>query len=134
MYIAFSQYMLIWYANLPEETGYLIRRTEGAWMPVAFALLVVKFVIPFFLLIGRDGKRKESYLLFVSLWVLAAQWLDCYWMVYPMMGKPVFGWYEIGIFLGILGLFVLSVTWFLQRVQPFPIKDPRLLEATHFHQ
>ncbi|MDP2600564.1 MAG: molybdopterin oxidoreductase [Deltaproteobacteria bacterium] len=134
-YIAFSQYMLIWYGNLPEETGFMIRRTEGAWMPVALALLFGKFVIPFFLLISRPAKRHENYLLFVSVWVLAMQWLDCYWIVYPMLNaKPVFGWQEIGLFLGFMGLFVLSVTWVMQKIPMVPMKDPRLLEGVNHHQ
>lgn len=133
-YIAFSQYMLLWYGNLPEEIGYMIRRTEGSWTPVALALLFGKFIIPFFLLISRPAKRKEGYLVFVSFWVLAAQWLDCYWMVFPVMGKPVFGWQETGIFLGFLGLFVLSVTWVLQRIPPLALGDPRILEGVRHHQ
>lgn len=133
-YIAFSQYMLIWYGNLPEETGYLIRRTEGGWMPVALALLFGKFIIPFFMLLSRNAKRNPGYLLFVSIWVLAAQWLDCYWLVFPMLGAPLFGWQEIGTFLGFLGLFILSVTWVLQRIPPIPWKDPGLLEGVNYHQ
>ncbi|OGQ04038.1 MAG: hypothetical protein A3F82_06780 [Deltaproteobacteria bacterium RIFCSPLOWO2_12_FULL_44_12] len=134
-YIAFSQYMLIWYANLPEEIGYMIRRTEGAWTPVALALLFGKFVIPFFLLLSRDAKRNEKFLVAVAVWVLVFQWLDCYWMIFPLLGeKPVFGWQEIGIFLGFLGLFVLTVTLVLQKIPPVPMKDPRLLEGVNHHQ
>lgn len=134
-YIAFSQYMLIWYGNLPEETGFMIRRTEGVWVPVALALLFGKFVIPFFLLISRPAKRHENYLLFVAVWVLAMQWLDCYWIVYPMLNaKPVFGLQEIGLYAGFLGLFVLSVTWVMKRIPMVPMKDPRLLEGVNHHQ
>lgn len=134
-YIAFSQYMLIWYGNLPEETGYMIRRTEGAWTPVALILLFGKFVIPFFLLLSRPAKRNEGYLVFVSVWVLIAQWLDFYWMIYPVFReKPVLGWQEVGIFLGFLGLFVLSVTAVLQRIPPVALRDPRLVEGLHHHQ
>lgn len=134
-YSAFSQYMLIWYGNLPEEIGYLIRRQEGAWVPVSLALLFGKFIIPFFLLLSRPAKRNENYLLFVAVWVLISQWLDIYWMVYPLLGeKPLFGWQEIGITVGFLGLFVLSVVWFLQRFPPVALKDPRLLEGVNHHQ
>ncbi len=134
-YIAFSQYMLIWYGNLPEETGFMIRRTEGAWVPISLALLFGKFVIPFFLLISRPAKRNENYLIFIAVWVLAMQWLDCYWIVYPVLNdKPVFGWQEMGMFAGFLGLFVLSVTWVMQRIPLVPMKDPRLLEGVNHHQ
>lgn len=134
-YIAFSQYMLIWYGNLPEEIGYMIRRTEGSWTPVALALLFGKFVVPFFMLISRPAKRNENYLLFVAVWVLAAQYLDVYWMIYPVLGaKPVFGFQEVGLFLGFLGLFVLNACLFLQRVSPVAMKDPRLLDGVNHHQ
>lgn len=133
-YIAFSQYMLIWYANLPEETPYLIRRTEGSWTPIALALLFGKFIIPFFLLLSRAAKRKASYLAFVAVWVLVAQYFDIYWLVFPMIGKPVLGWMELGIFLGFLGLFILSVTAVLQRIPPVAMKDPWLLEGLNYHQ
>lgn len=134
-YIAFSQYMLIWYGNLPEEIDYMIRRTEGHWTKIALALLFGKFIIPFFLLLSREAKRREGYLVFVSLWVLVAQYLDCYWMIFPVVGlKPIFGFAEILIFAGFLGLFVLSVAAFLQRVSPVPMKDPRLMEGVGHHQ
>ncbi|MDO8494420.1 MAG: hypothetical protein Q7S68_03695 [Deltaproteobacteria bacterium] len=134
-YIAFSQYMLIWYGNLPEETVYMMKRTEGPWMPVALFLLIGKFIIPFFLLINRLAKRSPAYLSFVAVWVLVAQWVDIYWIVYPMVGeKPVFGWQEIGMTLGFLGLFVLSVTAILQRVRPIAIHDPKLSDGLHHHQ
>ncbi len=133
-YIAFSQYMLIWYGNLPEEIPYMIRRTEGSWTPVALALLFGKFIIPFFLLISRPAKRNENYLAFVAAWVLAAQWLDIYWLVFPLVGTPVFGWMELGVFVGFLGLFVLSVTLVLQRIPLLAAKDPWLSEGLHYHQ
>lgn len=133
-YIAFSQYMLIWYANLPEETPWMIRRTEGAWTCVALALLFGKFIVPFFMILSRPAKRHAGFLAFVAVWVLASEWLDIYWIVYPMLGKPVFGWQEIGMFLGFMGLFLLSVTWVLQRIPPVALKDPRLLEGVNHHQ
>lgn len=133
-YIAFSQYMLIWYGNLPEETPYLIRRTEGTWTPVALALLFGKFILPFFLLLSRSAKRSAPWLGFVSMWVLVFQYLDIYWLVFPTIGKPVLGWMEIGIFLGFLGLFILSVTGVLQRIPPVAMKDPWLLEGLNYHQ
>lgn len=134
-YIAFSQYMLIWYANLPEETFYLITRTQGSWKPVSLALMLVKFGIPFFLLVSRPAKRNENWLLFVAIWFLVAQWIDIYWMVFPTFFKvPVFGWMEVGMTAGFVGLFFLSVGWCLSRVNVVAIKDPRVEEALHHHQ
>ncbi|MBI2339620.1 MAG: molybdopterin oxidoreductase [Deltaproteobacteria bacterium] len=134
-YIAFSQYMLIWYANLPEETPYMIARTQGAWKPVSVALMLVKFVIPFFLLVSRPAKRKENWLMFIAFWFLGAQWLDIYWMVFPAhFDKPVFGFMEIGMFLGFAGIFFLSVGGFLRKVNVVPVQDPWLEQCLHHHQ
>jgi hypothetical protein len=134
-YIAFSQFMLIWYANLPEETVYMLTRTQGAWKPVSIALMLGKFVIPFFLIICRPAKRNENYLLLMTVWFLGAQWLDVYWMVFPtFFHQPIFGWMEIGIFLGFAGLFCLSVGSFLNRVSVVAIKDPSLIEGVQHHQ
>ncbi|MBI4125874.1 MAG: molybdopterin oxidoreductase [Deltaproteobacteria bacterium] len=134
-YVAFSQYMLIWYANLPEETPYMITRVSGAWKPVSTALMVVKFVIPFFLLVARPAKRRDGWLMFVAFWFLAAQWLDIYWMVFPAhFDKPVFGFMEIGMFLGFAGIFSLCVGGFLKRVSTVAVKDPWLEQCLHHHQ
>ncbi len=135
-YIAFSQFMLIWYGNLPEETFYMIQRVEGNWLPVSVALLLLKFVIPFFLLLPAGMKRKENYLLGVAVLVLVAHWIDCYWMVFPTLSPshPVFGWMEIGMIPGFLGLFGLSVGWLLSQVPVYPEKDPKLLDGVNFHQ
>ncbi|MBI4366472.1 MAG: hypothetical protein HY543_06610 [Deltaproteobacteria bacterium] len=135
-YIAFSQFMLIWYADLPEETFYLIKRMSGAWLPVSWVLLVVKFIVPFLLLLPQGPKRRPGYLRALALWILAAHYLDCYWLVVPRFAPqgPVFGWMEIGIFIGFAGLFGLAVSTFLARVPLVPQRDPRLLEAVHFHQ
>lgn len=134
-YIAFCQYMLIWYANLPEETFYFITRTKGEWKSISIALMLVKFVIPFFLLISRPAKRNENWLLFMAFWFLGAQWLDLYWIVFPTFFEvPVFGWMEVGIFMGFTGLFCLSVGYRLTRVNVVAYKDPWLHEALHHHQ
>lgn len=137
-YIAFSQFMLIWYANLPEETVYMIRRTTGEWTWVALFLLFGKFVVPFFLILSRPAKRAVGFLKVVCYWVLAAHWVDIYWLVYPQLEEgnahPMFGWQEIGLFLGMMGLFILSVTWWLGKVNLVPLKDPALLEGLNHHQ
>ncbi len=134
-YIAFSQFMLIWYANIPEETAYFLSRVGGGWKTLSFALILFKFVIPFFLLISRPAKRNGNILIFICLWFLAAQWLDLYWMIFPRFFKsPVFGWMEVGIFAGFAGLFCLSVGNFLSKVSIVAIRDPRLGQALHHHQ
>jgi hypothetical protein len=134
-YIAFSQYMLIWYANLPEETFFIIERTEGAWLPVSLLLLIGKFIVPFLALLPRWAKRTPTHLAAVSVWLLVMQYVDLYWLVYPSYFKDQlnFGFYEVFIFLGFLGLFLFSVTRFLSRNSLVPIKDPRIAESMHHH-
>lgn len=130
-YIGFSQFLLIWYANLPEETIFYLNRSQGGWMAMSFSLLIFKFAVPFLLLLPRWAKRTPSHLIMVSVLILIMQYVDIHWMVYPNLdnSRVLFGWQEIGIFLGFLGLFVLSVTRFLEKNNLVAIKDPRISEA-----
>ncbi len=82
-YIAFSQYMLIWYANLPEETQFYSPRQIGVWATITLTLLFVHLIIPFPGLLSRHVKRKNAVLAFWSVWSLLACALDIYWLVIP---------------------------------------------------
>ena len=134
-YIGFSQYMLIWYANLPEETTYIIPRTEGAWLPVSLLLLIGKFIVPFIALLPRWAKRSPVHLTALAIWILIMQYVDLYWLVYPAFSPEhvKFGFFEITIFAGFLGLFLMVVTRFLSRHSIVPLKDPRIEESLHHH-
>jgi hypothetical protein len=134
-YIAFSQFMLIWYANLPETTGYFIKRFDGGWMYVSAFLLLGKFLLPFFLLLPREAKRNETLLLWVAVFMLVAQWIDMMWLVQPEFyaDRPRFGVIEIGMILGFLGIFGLMISRFLSRYNVVAIGDPRLEESVHHH-
>ncbi len=134
-YIAFSQFMLIWYANLPEETGYFLRRMNGSWMWITVFLLIGKFLVPFIWLLPREAKRDEKTLVRVGIWMLIAHWVDIFWLVGPEFSAqaPQLGWIEIGTSLGFLGVFGLVVTRFLSRNNVLAIGDPRLAESVHGH-
>ncbi len=133
-YIAFSQFMLIWYANLPEETVYYLHRSHGGWMEVSLALLIFKFVVPFVALLPRWAKRTPAHLVMVSILILVMQFVDLYWMVYPnYKDHVVFSWMEVGVFIGFLGTFLLLVTGFLAKNNLVPIKDPRIHESLSHH-
>jgi hypothetical protein len=82
-YIAFSQYMLIWYANIPEETQFFIPRQIGPWVAVSLALIVIHFVLPFFGLMSRHVKRASVLLVFWLFWLLAAHAYDMFWLIMP---------------------------------------------------
>lgn len=134
-YIAFSQFMLIWYANLPEETEYYIMRSQGGWMGISTALLIFRFIVPFLALLPRDAKRNDSNVLLISAIVLIMQYVDIYWMVYPNFydGHVTFGFWEIGIFAGFAGLFILTIMSFWSKHSLVPLKDPRMHEAINHH-
>jgi len=133
-YIAFSQYMLIWYANMPEETFYMVRRVEGGWLPVSIALALARFVIPFLLLLSRGAKTNRRRLVWISAFILVGQVLDIYWLVGPQLhpSGPVMGPAELGPVLLQAGLLMLSVHHFLRRHRPVAVGDPLLEESICF--
>ncbi len=134
-YIAFSQYMLIWYANLPEETFFFIKRQTHGWQYWGVALALMKFILPFFLLIRKWAKVRANYVLSVGVLMLAASWVDLYWNVAPAFVENArWGWQEIGIFAGFFGLFGLTVSRFYSRHPLVPVKDPYLLEGVNHTQ
>lgn len=134
-YIAFSQFMLIWYANIPEETEFYITRSLNGWMAISFALLIFRFIVPFLVLLPRGAKRNDTVLVSVSILVLVMQYVDLYWLVYPNFfdGVPQFGFWEIGIFLGFAGLFILTMIQFMKKNNLVAINDPRIHEAINHH-
>jgi hypothetical protein len=134
-YIAFSQYLLIWYANMPEESFYIHERVTGAWGAVTVALALVRFVIPFFMLLSRRAKTSPPLLLTASGLILVGQALDLYWLVIPEYSEagPVFGFYEIGPLALVIGLFLVAVARFLGRHAAQPMGDPFFEDAKAFH-
>jgi hypothetical protein len=135
MYIAFSQFMLIWYANLPEEITYMIHRTFTGWGGVGIALGTLRFVIPFFVLMPQKWKENEMVLLTVGGGILLGQWIDLYWLVLPAFSPQtvVLGWTEIGITLGFVGLFGWWVLRFLSRHPVAAANDPLFESSVRFH-
>jgi hypothetical protein len=134
-YIAFSQFMLIWYANLPEETEFFIMRSQNGWLWISFSLLIFRFIVPFLALLPRGAKRTDGHVLLVSTIVLIMQYVDIYWMVYPNFfdGHVTFGFWEIGVFAGFAGIFLLTIFSFWSKHSLVPLKDPRLHEAINHH-
>ena len=133
-YIAFCQFMLIWYANLPEETIFYLHRSHGGWKAVSYSLLVFKFLIPFLALLPRQAKRNPKWLVGVSILILIMQYIDIYWLVYPNFeDHVVFGLPELSMLVGFLALFLFFVFRFLTKNSVVPIKDPRLNEALDHH-
>jgi uncharacterized membrane protein YczE len=135
MYIAFSQFMLIWYANLPEEIDYMIPRTFTGWGGVGIALGTMRFVIPFFALMHQRMKENEVSLMTVAGIILIGHWIDLYWLILPAFSRQtvVLGWAEIGITLGFLGLFGWCLLRFFARHPVAPRRDPAFEASVRFH-
>ncbi len=131
-YIAFSQYMLVWYANLPEEAVYYLHRSAGDWKWLSLALILFKFIVPFLFLLPRWVKRDEGSLIVVSILVLIAQYADLYWMVYPQFDHEHihFGLLELGLLVGFIGLFLYCLFYFFSRHSLVPVHDPRQKESS----
>lgn len=134
-YIAFSQYMLIWYANIPEETIFYKPRSQGVWALVSVLLILLKFVVPFFALLSRKAKRQMGSLCSVALLILVMQYVDLYWLIYPNFDPHNihFDFREVFIFFGFLGAFLFAVSKFLSKHPLVAKKDPRKHESDHHH-
>jgi hypothetical protein len=133
-YLAFSQYVLIWYANLPEETVFFARRWRGGFQTVTVLLVLGHFAVPFFLLLARSVKRSPRALAVAGVWVLAAHLVDLYWLVLPAQPGARAGvrLVDVTVFIGVGGLFVAALAWLLARHALVPLRDPRLGEALAF--
>ncbi len=129
-YLFFSQFLVIWYGNLPEETSFLfLRMVRPEWRSISIAMLVLTFVLPFWGLIGVQPKKTPAILATFAIISLLGVWTDRYVLVVPSIVQQApdlpLGWPEAGITLGFLGLWGLCYTWFAQR---FPIVSPTLVE------
>jgi hypothetical protein len=130
-YIGFGQYMLIWYANIPEETHYFITRNTESWWGMSMLLVIGRFFIPFGILLLQSIKKEPRRLCYVAGWIVCMQMLDMYIIVLPALhgtGVQVSIWdfvslVAIGATLGFVYLRIVS------RTSLFPVRDPRLIES-----
>ena len=133
-YIAFSQFMLIWYANLPEETFWFLNRWEGSWLVYSIIFVLIHFLIPFFALVSQPSKTNASRLKFMSIWLLVAHFMDLYFLVMPTFTPDgiVLGWIELGFFLLAFGIVFLVFSIKSKSVNMLPIGDPKLKRGLDF--
>jgi Ni/Fe-hydrogenase subunit HybB-like protein len=127
-YLFWSQYLVIWYGDLPEEIEFVARRTVDApWAPLSWVVLGAAFVVPFVLLLSREIKRRARGLTTVALVALVGMWLERFILVGPSLwhgdGLPL-GVVEVLVTAGVGSFFVLCYAAFLQRVPILPIADP----------
>jgi hypothetical protein len=133
-YIAFSQYMLIWYANIPEETEWLARRQMNGWGWVGLLLVFGHFVVPFVALLSRTPKRRPRLLAVAAVWMLAMHWVDIFWVVAPA-GSPARPWphpVDITLLVALGSWFLAGAAFAVRRRSLVPERDPRLAESLTF--
>lgn len=130
-YLSFSQFLIIWSGNLPEEIPWYIRRVSGAWGPVSLLLVAGHFALPFALLLSRDLKRRPSLLATVAAAVLVMRIVDIIWLVEPnfeRQGFPIH-WMDLAVPLGLGGVWVFVFVRQLRGRALLPFNDPYFKEA-----
>ncbi len=134
-YIAFSQYLLIWYGNLPEETSWYLRRQTGSWTWISVILLFGHFVLPFLLLVSRFIKRRPRLLAVTGAYMLAMCWVDIYYLAVPEFSpaRARFGALDVLCFAALGATWLVGLGFQLRRASLVPERDPRLDESLAFH-
>jgi hypothetical protein len=133
-YMAFSQYLLIWYAYLPEETVFFYQRLAGSWRGASIALALGHFIVPFFFLLPRTVKRNDTALAAAAVWLLAMHLLDLYWLVMPNLHAAGMApsLLDVTTLVGCCGVFLAVFGLALRRQALIPLRDPRLPESLTF--
>ena len=132
-YIAFSQYMLYWYGNIPEETLWFRHRLEHGWQVHSAILLVGHFILPFVILLPRSTKRMLPVLTVMAVWFFIMQWFDVHWLAAPATRDHAgIHWLDVTCWLGLLGIYVAAAMYRLSRHSVVPQHDPRLAGSLAF--
>ena len=130
-YIGFGQYMLIWYANMPEETQYYLTRNTESWWNLSMLLVIGRFFGPFAILLLRSIKKHPRQLCYVAAWILLMQMLDIYLVVLPALhgtGMHVSLW-DFAALIAIGATLAFAYLRIVGKTSLFPVRDPRLVES-----
>jgi hypothetical protein len=132
-YIAFSQFLIIWSGNLPEEVPWYIHRTQGGWEWLGGLVLLLHFGLPFVVLLSRTSKRRAQVLWRIAAGLLGLHLLELFWLVLPAFYPSTLAihWLDVGLPIGMGGLWMAVFVWQLQRRSLLPLHDPRLQEVVH---
>jgi hypothetical protein len=140
-YFSFSQLLIVWSGNLPEEISFYRSRLYGSWGAVAIVVLIFHFFVPFFLLLSKDLKRNMQLLPKVAMWMIFMRLVDLYWLTQPqfMSGafafpKPLDMVLPIALPIALLGIWLGFFAWNLKREPLLPLGDPHLAEAIASHE
>ncbi|MCX7702045.1 MAG: hypothetical protein N2039_14305 [Gemmataceae bacterium] len=134
-YVSFSQYFLIWYANLSEETPWYIQRMTGSWRALTLFLAVGHFVLPFLWLLPREAKRTPWRLGVAAGWLVFMHFVDLYWQVMPVLHNEGFSlsWLDLTASVGLTAAVFAWVAHSLQSNRPLPVRDPNLAASMKHH-
>ncbi len=130
-YFSFSQFLIIWAGNLPDEIPWYMERLHGGWQFIGLALVVGHFALPFALLLSRDLKRNFPFLAGIAVFILLMRYIDLYWLVAPDFAKGAFhvSWLDFAAPIGIGGLWLAYFVSQLGQRPLMPLRDPHLDEA-----
>jgi hypothetical protein len=137
-YFAFSQFLIIWSGNLPEEISWYLPRLHGAWGAIALTVVVLHFAFPFLFLLSRSFKRDSGKLVIVAVLILVMRLIDLFWMIAPAFTKEHFhiSWMDLVAPIAMGGLWLGVFAWALRQRPLIPINDPlyeTALEQKHAH-
>lgn len=132
-YIAFSQFLLIWYANIPEETVWFLARWNGSWKYVSVLLIIIRFVVPYAGLLAQPAKMNPKRLKIMGLWILFSHLFDLYWLIMPTTNpNAFFSWFEIGFPVLVVGIIIVVFSFQVKKHNLMPIGDPKLQRGIDF--
>jgi hypothetical protein len=133
-YFTFAQFMLIWYGNIPEETIFYVRRSEGVYEILFYVSVILNWLFPFLFLMPRKSSRSKMVMTPVIILLIAGQYVELYYEIWPIaVGQATFGLIEIGSYLGYAGLFIWVVTTWLAKANLVPVNHPYLEESLTHH-
>ena len=131
-YLNFSQFLIIWSGNLPEEIPWYVRRTTGSWGYIAIALVVGHFMLPFLLLLSQDLKKRSGMLARVAMFIICMRMLDLIWLVEPNFRPgtafPIH-WLDVTLLVGLTGVWMFMFARNLRSRAILPVNDPYFREA-----
>lgn len=134
VYFWYSQYLLMWYANIPEETIYYVKRLKGGWGTLFYLNIILNWVIPFVVLLPNKACKNKMVLKVICFILFIGQWIDLYLQIMPgSVGEFKLGIIELGMFLGFIGLFILIFTKTLSKASLIPHNHPYLEESMYHH-
>lgn len=133
-YLWFIQYLILWYANIPEGTQYYVPRLQGDWQPLFYAEFIMNWTIPFLIMMSDSLGRNRIVLIIISSIMLIGFYVSLYLQIWPgTLGEAKFGLIEVGTFLGFLGLFLAVFFYMLSKRPLLSMQHPYIEESLHHH-